>query len=329
MVFGDPRTFRILAVGILLLMFSSSCRYELGEEQENRNGRAPEAGLDPLFGVFSLSESKAWAVGYYGTIVATEDEGRTWKRLSAGTHEALYGVFFTDTHHGWVSGTNGTLLATADGGLTWVRQETGTRHPVFDIHFVDNERGVAVGLFGTILRTRDGGMSWEDVSLGEDVSLNAVDFVDVSSGWVVGELGTILRTRDFCETWERQESPSGEASLFGVTFQGLEQGWASGIDGIILRTTDGGSHWTLERNPAEDTLFSIQASGERVWAVGVNGAALERDPLTQQWKPLSDLQGLYVCLRSVHFSGGGSGWIVGEEGRVFCTADGARWRLVR
>lgn len=326
---GDLRRVRLLAVGILLLTFSSACRYEVRPDQENRDGPAAMPDRDPLFGVFSLGDSHAWAVGYYGTIVATDDAGRTWKNLSCGTIEPLYGVFFTDPQHGWVSGANGTVLTTSDGGQTWTLQETGTRAPLFDLHFVDSNRGLAVGPLGTILRTQDGGRSWEDVSLGEDVGLNALDFADPSSGWIVGELGTILHTKDFGTSWERQESPAGEASLFGVAFQSPTSGWAAGIDGMILQTTDGGSHWTLEASPIQDTLFSLETFGERAWAVGLNGAALERDPSNGTWRPIADLQGLYLCLRALHFSGNLPGWIVGEEGRVFRTTDGVRWNLVR
>jgi photosystem II stability/assembly factor-like uncharacterized protein len=63
----------------------------------------------------------AWAVGTEGTILATEDGGKTWAAQTSGVHGTIAGVFFlSDALHGWAWGDDG-LLATPDGGLSWLR----------------------------------------------------------------------------------------------------------------------------------------------------------------------------------------------------------------
>jgi photosystem II stability/assembly factor-like uncharacterized protein len=221
-------------------------------------------------------------------------------------------------------------LATEDGGRTWSQQESGTEKQLFDIEFVDPSNGLAVGHFGTVLRTRDGGNHWEDISRKEDASLNALDLVDGSTGWVVGEFGTILRTDDFGNAWSKQLNPVEDASLFGVDFANKSVGYATGIDGIILKTEDGGNTWIREESDAADTIWSVYATGDHAWAVGLRGTALHTNASQANWKRIKDLEEIWGWLRAVHFAGPKAGWVVGEEGMIFRTDDGRRWtKIVR
>lgn len=61
----------------------------------------------------------AWAVGTGGTILATEDGGKTWAAQTSGVRGTIAGIFFLpDALHGWAWGEDG-LLATRDGGTSW------------------------------------------------------------------------------------------------------------------------------------------------------------------------------------------------------------------
>jgi photosystem II stability/assembly factor-like uncharacterized protein len=91
-----------------------------------------------------------WAIGAnvegYGTIIHTEDSGKTWVRQ--GDASSIPDVFIedvsaVDAQHAWVVGDGapegnstsfGTILYSEDGGKNWVRQGSASTIP--DTSFV-------------------------------------------------------------------------------------------------------------------------------------------------------------------------------------------------
>jgi photosystem II stability/assembly factor-like uncharacterized protein len=98
----------------------------------------------------------AWAVGDFGTILATTDDWSwdTWTSQFSGTTNHLHGVAFVDTDRLWAVGDGGTILATTNGGTTWTPQASGSTSGLRGVSFVSSDRGWAVGLDGTILAYR-------------------------------------------------------------------------------------------------------------------------------------------------------------------------------
>jgi photosystem II stability/assembly factor-like uncharacterized protein len=95
--------------------------------QENVAGK-PGDGISPLNmqGVTAADPMHAIAVGDFGRIFVTFDEGKTWRNRRNGTNENLTDVAFLDRRRAVaVGGINfqgdlrGVLLATNDGGESW------------------------------------------------------------------------------------------------------------------------------------------------------------------------------------------------------------------
>ena len=80
-----------------------------------------------LLGTFFVSAQHGWAVGAGGTVLKTEDAGKTWQAVTRRTAALLTSVYFTDPQHGWIVGQNGTILHTNDHGKQWRRQVGGGR----------------------------------------------------------------------------------------------------------------------------------------------------------------------------------------------------------
>ena len=115
-----------------------------------------------------VDDTHGWAVGYDGTILATEDGGKTWalQQFDAEWGRAYYDVLFTDTQNGFVLGGNGRLWRTSDGGKTWTPIES----PVFEeqpnlYNLVRLASGVLLitGERGLIARSADDGATWEQL----------------------------------------------------------------------------------------------------------------------------------------------------------------------
>ena len=208
---------------------------------------------------------RAWAVGYWGTVLRSSDAGASWSPEATPTAQTLYAVSFADESHGWAVGDHGTLLHSVDGGLSWkllqvsvvdeLEGEQPLAAPLFDVSAVSAQEAWAVGDFGTVLRTRNG-RDWEQVRLPEDVFadenipdriLNAVCFTDRLHGWIVGEFGTSLRTTDGGQTWVGQRSLSGvpeDVYLMALAAEPQGTAVAVGVGGVVIQTTDAGASWT-------------------------------------------------------------------------------------
>lgn len=72
---------------------------------------------------FAADGQRGWAVGFYGTILRTQDGGGTWAPQTRVTADTLYSVSFAaDGQRGWAVGTNGIVVQTLDGGATRAAQ---------------------------------------------------------------------------------------------------------------------------------------------------------------------------------------------------------------
>lgn len=101
---------------------------DAGESWQENKASGPGDAVSPLNmqGVTVTAPMHAVAVGDFGRIWVTFDEGKTWRNRRSGTNESLTDVAFADRRRGVaVGGINfqgdirGVLLATNDGGESW------------------------------------------------------------------------------------------------------------------------------------------------------------------------------------------------------------------
>ncbi len=230
-----------------------------------------------------LDRQRGFVAGERGTLLATEDGARTWRKVPVPTQETLTSIHFRG-EKGWIAGYGGTMLHSSDGGRSWVRQNTGILVALESVYFADERHGWAVGWVGTILRTTDGGQTWEQVKTSAAMwSLSAVYFRDPQNGWVVGRFGQILRTRDGGRTWEAQESPV-RTSLSSVLFDGAGRGWITCDSGLLV-SEDGGETWRVALDGDWYFLNRLIHVGGAMWAVGPFDI-LKRDATDLAWKYL-------------------------------------------
>jgi photosystem II stability/assembly factor-like uncharacterized protein len=299
-----------------------------------------------LFAVAVRGE-RAWAVGYWGAILRSDDGGRTWSYVDTPTDASLYDVDFADEEHGWAVGANGTLLRTTDGGRTWETtsasvtdpldaSERPLKSPLFGVSAVSPTEAWAVGDFGVVLHTRDG-RNWTSVEIPEeafgddnipDRILNAVVFTDRDHGWITGEFGTTLRTSDGGQTWVGEREIHGaiaDVYLFDIAPNGA--GWvlAAGVGGVALGSSDAGADWGELSAPTTAGLFGATVHDDRGLLVGDRGVLLLTRDRGETWhepeRPRS-----FNWLRGATFGRDGLALVVGEKGLILRSVDaGETW----
>ena len=127
--------------------------------QENLAGKPDESPLN-MQGVAVTAPMHAIAVGDFGRIFVTFDEGKTWRKRRSGTNEGLTDVAFADRRRGVaVGGINfqgdlrGVVLATNDGGENWTSFPFPDAGYFTSVAFASPSTAYAVGCADTV---RDG-----------------------------------------------------------------------------------------------------------------------------------------------------------------------------
>lgn len=231
------------------------------------------------------------AVGERGTVLLSDDGGKTWRQASVPVRASLTAVRFNGASQGWAVGHLGVILATADGGETWTLRLDGVRaaeavaqalrasgdertqrmaqpwleegpdKPFFDIDIDAQGRGFAVGAYNLVFATRDGGQTWAPAldRLPNPRSLHLYGVRRVGEAvFIVGEQGLLLRSTDGGASFQAVASPY-KGSLFGLLATRSGVLLAHGLRGKAVRSGDGGATWE-----AIDTAYpaSLQAAAE-------------------------------------------------------------------
>lgn len=139
--------------------------------------------------------------------------------------------------------------------------------------------------------------------------------------------------------WTKQ--PAGTmAWLRAVHFFDEARGWAVGGRGVLLSTIDGGKHWQVRRRPTEDNLldvyFTKAATGWLVCEPSIYESKTKDEPRSyllqttnggETWTRVRPTgPDVYVRIVRIIFADEMHGWVFGELGALYTTADGgATW----
>jgi photosystem II stability/assembly factor-like uncharacterized protein len=233
-------------------------------------------------GIGAVDSKIAWVVGSNGTIIRTEDGGRTWVKQASNTNASLMKVAAVDRCDAWIVGgtDNGyaVILRTTDGGRTWTRQgnaSTVVAEGLIDVTAANNRNAWAVGtgstgVGSTVLKTEDGGRSWHTQANGVTsgtAHMNGACAIDKCNAWITQDFGRVYWTSDGGKTWNEQ-NPNGTGFwLMSVSARTLKKAWVVGQlyghSGIILHTTNRGVNWTEQFAPVNVAFTRVSFVGTR------------------------------------------------------------------
>lgn len=306
--------------GILLMLIAGlAAPGRVAAQESDVSGDVPEpqeSAIMPLATKALLLDAtrigeKIVAVGDFGIVLISSDDGETWTQSRVPTRSMLTGVWFHDANLGWAVGHDAVVLKTTDGGASWrlVNFQPDLLLPLFDVWFQDAFNGLAVGPYGFLLRTSDGGETWEDATLdpqplvneeeveeieeetggdteedepfweedlsaGADFHLNKIVEAADGSLYIAGEAGHIYHSDDMGASWF--SLPSGYTGSFfgGLALPGGDV-MVFGLRGNMFRTSDGGRNWRQVETPVTTSLneADIMADGTIV-VVGMSGTIL-------------------------------------------------------
>jgi len=201
-----------------------------------------ESGTDErLFAVALGAHRTVVAVGVFGTILVSRDDGESWSPVK----------------------------------LDWLAILGDDLEPHFYAVHIDGNTVTVGGEFGLLLRSHDQGATWAVAHKG-DASIFDFTFNDRGRGLAIGQNGLVLRTDNNGASWHRM-APLGEINLLGVWLSG-EYALTVGIRGAFV-SRDGGRSWRELTGSDVDTAWyqavASPAGRDTPIVVGHHGRILE------------------------------------------------------
>lgn len=269
----------------------------------------------------------AWAVGFNGTVLRSDDAGKTWIRMKTQTKERFYGLQVISSHSICCCGSEGTLLMSSNGGRTWKKMPVPTHYRLLDVFFSTPENGWVVGDNGCIMRTTDGGKTWSAVDSGIRSGFRQIWFSTDGQGLISGYEGILLQSDDNGVSWSRLDVPE-HISFYGMSVRDDgAQCHLVGSCGMMVESVDHGRSWTVLPVVATNFLRDIAFDPDGYGCAVGYGIILSRSPDSKTWKKCADLPG--INLQSVSFGSDGCGLALGQWGAVLQTENhGLTWRLL-
>ncbi|MBX3282967.1 MAG: hypothetical protein KF756_10860 [Acidobacteria bacterium] len=260
--------------------------------------KLPTRNFANLKDIFFQNSETGWIAGTDGTLLRTDDGGKTWLPLQKFTNDSILQIYFTDPATGWMlcersiysRGKNPTsyLRKTIDGGVHWdkVEFEDADRERVTRILFDRNGLGLAFGEGGIFYRLQEDGKTWKKSRAAIHFLLLDGAYTTGATGAIVGAGGTIVFTQDGGLTWEEATIlHETDTRINSVFFTSAKQGWAVGTNGAIFTANGGGRLWRLV--PQNETLATLNnvyfTSARDGYAAGNDGTILHTTDAGAHW----------------------------------------------
>jgi photosystem II stability/assembly factor-like uncharacterized protein len=235
----------------------------------------------------AFAGATGYAVGEFGTILATADGGSTWTGVKSGTFANLTEVQAIDA--GALFAGGGCVgRRSDDGGVTGVRVaftpvESSCSQPLVAAWWVNRVTGYIVLADGTTLRTDNNGDTFAQKvavpgtpAAGGVVIVNDLRFLDANTGVALTSSGKIYRTTDGANSWT--DVFSAGRPLQKVVFLDAQNGVAVGAGSPFVVTTDGGLTWTPRplALPGPQNLRDVSCATTTTCVMATGGTQLVR-----------------------------------------------------
>lgn len=168
-------------------------------------GNGPE---QPFLGVWFEDELNGFAVGAFGTLMATHDGGKNWESWIEKIDNP------NSFHLNAISGIAGDVYIASEQGTVFKLDRTRQRFIALSTGYAGSFFGVvgnqdfllAYGLRGNAYRSADGGLTWQPVPTGRESGLVAAQIDEEGSLLVASQAGAVLRSDDQGQTFSTLSS---------------------------------------------------------------------------------------------------------------------------
>lgn len=221
-------------------------------------------------------DSTTMVVGGEGTILMSDDFGATWHRGESPVVSDLSSVA-TSNNSFWIAGSGGVLMKSHSGNH-WTSVKIPSLGADLTATAVSRDDKIILTATsrGLIFRSDDGGSTWKETTTNLTSSIFCITFVN-DTAIATTENGILLRSDNQGMTWDKVDTGMTN-NLAGIAFSSsLHTWWISGDNGVFLASTDEGHHWSRVIFDGNRALRGIWTDAEgQVVVVGTGGIVLKR-----------------------------------------------------
>ena len=300
-----------------------------------------------LLDVTARGDDALVAVGTFGVIIVSEDNGATWTQADVPASVALTAVDFPTGTKGWAVGHDGLILHTADGGASWTKQLDGHQlnEQIMAVaeRIVEQVRGELETLEAMeepdeyeledaefMLEEAEFMLegALDDTAAGPVRPLLDVWFRDENEGFVLGSYGMLLHTRDGGNSWDLVSDRMDNAEAFHLNqIAPAPDGtlFIAGEAGFVYRSYDGGESWDTLEPGYEGSFYGIVIvpNGDESYellAYGLRGNLFRSVDRGDSWESMDS--GTSVTLTNGALLDDGTVLLVGQGGTMLIREPG-------
>lgn len=333
-----------LSLSAVLGLATPALAIDLLELPAVQSGAASKA---LLLDVTSRGDQSFVAVGQYGVIIVSDEEGKNWKQAAVPASVALTGVHFPTAESGWAVGHDGLILHSSDGGLNWEKQLDGhqlneqilsvaeriveqVRADLETLQADENADEYAIEDAEFMLEEAEFALegAMDDTDAGPVRPLLDVWFRNEREGFVVGSYGMLLHTSDGGQNWTLVSDRMDNAEAFHLNqIVPAPDGklFIAGEAGYVYRSSDGGENWDSLEPGYDGSFYGIVVvpdgnGGYELLAYGLRGNLFRSIDNGETWESI-DTGSAVTLMNGAHLSDG-TVFLVGQGGTILTRLPG-------
>lgn len=243
---------------------------------------------EDLTDVSFLNSKEGVISGTNGYFAKTNDGGKSWTKMNAGSEDSFMSTFMLDSNTFWVA-RNG-LYGTKDGGKTFAEYGNfgEVYNSIFAIHFFNKENGLIIKS-GKVFQTTDGGTSWNIVE-DESTYLQSMQVVN-KTVYVAGGIqsqyqhfGEMYKSTDGGNTWTNATEQFFDSKITHISFVSENTGFYTNALDQLFKTTDGGATWTKISDLGDSVTAMIFVDEQKGWYAQFDGKIFATEDGGKTWK---------------------------------------------
>lgn len=242
-------------------------------------------GHTPLVAITSIDQ-KLVATGTHGVIVASQDNGVTWRQATVPVDLTLTSIYFASPVKGWAVGHYGVILKTDDGGSTWSKSLDGLTVIADLVAVSEQANATHPGTAATVLAQRVAN-AYE--SAGPSKPFLAVNAC-ANGILATGQQDMAMFSLDQGRTWQAWTSQINNPNFNNIYAILNDQGktFLMGENGMVLESTANCNDFTALSVPYTGTLFGgVVVRPGAIVLYGLDGAILKTADDGKTWENIS------------------------------------------
>jgi photosystem II stability/assembly factor-like uncharacterized protein len=268
------------------------------------------------------------AVGEYGNIVLSDDDGAKWRQANmVPTTVTLTAVHFADDKTGWAVGHDTVIIKTTDGGENWTKQYGGgeSDNALLSVYFKDGSHGWAVGAFNYTVETTDAGQTWTER---KTLMPPKAPVVGAAPAAPAADIDPTAK-KEVDPTADPFAAEGGDENHLNAMFQGPDPDtlFVTAEAGAVYRSLDAGKTWEKILTGYVGSFWGgLTAKDGTVYAAGMRGNIWHSTDKGKTWAKL-DTSGADQSIAMGIQLPDGSLVFVGLGGQVLYSPDGRKFTL--